>query len=81
MKTAAKWMSGLGALLVGAAVVGAPLSVAWAAEGSGAQDGLGGDGEYKYDVRRGMYQEEGGAKHHVRPGRYVEHQEGVEWKS
>ena len=80
MKKAAKWMSGFGALLMGAAVMGAPLSVAWAAEGSGAQDGLGGDGEYKYDVRRGMYQEEGGAKHHVRPGRYVEHHEDVEWK-
>ena len=80
MKKAAKWVSGVGALLMGAAVMGAPISVALAAEGTGAQDGLGGDGGYKYDVRRGMYQEEGGAKHHVKPGRYVEPQPNVEWK-
>ena len=78
MKKAAKWMSGLGALLMGAAVMGASISVAWAAEDTGAQDGLGGDGEYKYDVRRGMYQQEGGATHHVKPGRYAQPRQETE---
>ena len=47
MKKAAKWMSGLGALLMGAAVMGASISVAWAAEDTGAQDDLGSNDEYK----------------------------------
>ena len=78
MKKAAKWMRGLGALMMAAAVTGASLPVAWAAEDEGPRDGLGGSGEYKYNVRRGMYQQEGGATHHVKPGRYAQPRQETE---
>ena len=83
MKNAVKWISGLGVLALGAAVMAIPLPtlremplpMVLAEEDSGSRDGLGGNGEYKYNVRRGMYQQEGGADHHVKPGRYAQPQE------
>lgn len=79
MKKTGKWIHGLSAVVFGVALLGgtlpavtvdAALPMTLAAEDTGPRDGLGGDGEYKYNVRRGMYQKEGGADHHVKPGRY-----------
>ncbi|WP_462332915.1 hypothetical protein [Schwartzia sp. (in: firmicutes)] len=64
MKTS-KWMNGLCALAVGAAVLGTAMPYASAYDGA-----LNGDGPHKYDVRRGAYEQEGGSTIKVKPGRY-----------
>lgn len=64
MKSTKKWQKGLAAAILGTVIVGAPLFTAYA-------DGptLSRDGE-RYDVRRGMYEKEGGSDTHVRGGMY-----------
>ena len=64
MKTS-KWMNGLCALAVGAAVLGTAMPYASAYDGA-----LNGNGPHKYDVRRGAYEQEGGSTVKVKPGRY-----------
>lgn len=64
MKTT-KWMNGLCALAVGAAVLGTAVPYASAYDGA-----LNGNGEHKYDVRRGAYEQEGGSDIQVSRGRY-----------
>lgn len=69
MKLATKWNRRIFAAVLGAAVVGAPLFAAHA------DPAFSRDGE-RYDVRRGMYEQEGGSDEHVRLGQYAdkEHQ-------
>ena len=73
MKLAKKWNRRLFAAVLGAAVVGAPL-FAVHADPAFSQDGP------RYDVRRGMYEKEGGSDEHVRLGKYAdqEHREARE---
>ena len=61
-----QWNKKLIAAVIGAAVVGAPL-FAVHAEGPAFSP----DGE-RYDVRRGMYEQEGGSDTHVRLGQYAD---------
>lgn len=70
MKLAKKWNRRIFAAVLGAAVVGAPL-FAVHADPAFSQDGP------RYDVRRGMYEKEGGSDEHVRLGKYAdqEHRE------
>ncbi len=69
MKLATKWNRRIFAAVLGAAVVGAPLFAVHA------DPAFSRDGE-RYDVRRGMYEQEGGSDEHVRLGQYAdkEHQ-------
>ena len=69
MKLATKWNRRIFAAVLGAAVVGAPLFAVHA------DPAFSHDGE-RYDVRRGMYEQEGGSDEHVRLGQYAdkEHQ-------
>lgn len=69
MKLAKKWTRRIFAAVLGAVVVGAPLFAVHA------DPAFSRDGE-KYDVRRGMYEKEGGSDEHVRLGQYAdkEHQ-------
>ena len=69
MKLAKKWNRRIFAAVLGAAVVGAPLFAVHA------DPAFSRDGE-RYDVRRGMYEQEGGSDEHVRLGQYAdkEHQ-------
>lgn len=73
MKLAKKWNRRIFAAVLGAAVVGAPL-FAVHADPAFSQDGP------RYDVRRGMYEKEGGSDEHVRLGKYAdqEHREARE---
>ena len=69
MKLAKKWNRRIFAAVLGAAVVGAPLFAVHA------DPAFSRDGE-RYDVRRGMYEQEGGSDEHVPLGQYAdkEHQ-------
>lgn len=69
MKLAKKWNRRIFAAVLGAAIVGAPLFAVHA------DPAFSRDGE-RYDVRRGMYEKEGGSDEHVRLGKYAdqEHQ-------
>ena len=71
MKLGKKWHKQVFAAVLGAAVVGAPLLTAHAADPAFSRDGQ------QYDVRRGMYEKDGGSDEHVRLGQYAdrEHQE------
>ena len=73
MKLATKWNRRIFAAVLGAAVVGAPLFAVHA------DPAFSHDGE-RYDVRRGMYEKEGGSDEHVRLGKYAdqEHREARE---
>lgn len=73
MKLAKKWNRRIFAAVLGAAVVGAPLFAVHA------DPAFSRDGE-RYDVRRGMYEKEGGSDEHVRLGKYAdqEHREARE---
>lgn len=73
MKLAKKWNRRIFAAVLGAAVVGAPLFAVHA------DPAFSRDGE-RYDVRRGMYEQEGGSDEHVRLGKYAdqEHREARE---
>ena len=55
MKLANQWQKQIFAAVLGAAVVGAPLFTAHAAEPAFSRDGQ------QYDVRRGMYEKDGGS--------------------
>lgn len=70
MKLAKKWNRRIFAAVLGVTVVGAPL-FAVQADPSFSQNGE------RYDVRRGMYEKEGGSDEHVRLGKYADekHQE------
>ena len=63
MKLAKKWNRRIFAAVLGAAVVGAPLFAVHA------DPAFSRDGE-RYDVRRGMYEQEGGSDTQVRRGMY-----------
>ena len=69
MKLAKKWNRRIFAAVLGAAIVGAPLFAVHA------DPAFSRDGE-RYDVRRGMYEQEGGSDEHVPLGQYAdkEHQ-------
>ena len=71
MKAESKWQKRLAAAVLGAMVAGMPLFVAEAADPTFSQNGE------RYDVRRGMYEKEGGSDEHVRLGQYADekHQE------
>ncbi len=71
MKLAKKWNRRIFAAVLGAVVVGAPLLAVQAADPTFSQNGE------RYDVRRGMYEKEGGSDEHVRLGKYADekHQE------
>ena len=71
MRLAKKWHKQVFAAVLGAAVVGAPLFAVHAGEPTFSPDGE------RYDVRRGMYEKEGGSDEHVRLGKYADekHQE------
>ena len=60
-----QWNKKLAAAVIGAAIVGAPL-FAVHADPVFSQDGE------RYDVRRGMYEKEGGSDEHVRLGKYAD---------
>ena len=64
MKLANQWQKQIFAAVLGAAVVGAPLFTAHAAEPAFSRDGQ------QYDVRRGMYEKDGGSDAQVRRGMY-----------
>ena len=74
MKTS-KWMNGLCALAIGAAVLGTAMP-AMAAEADGS--GLNATGGHKYDVRRGAYEQEGGSQVKVKPGKYKQEEPTIE---
>ena len=63
MKLATKWNRRIFAAVLGATVVGAPLFAVHA------DPAFSRDGE-RYDVRRGMYEQEGGSDTQVRRGMY-----------
>ena len=67
MKMTKKWSRRFFAVALGMTIVGAPL-FAVHAEGNATftRDGQ------QYDVRRGMYEQEGGSDEHVRLGRYAD---------
>jgi hypothetical protein len=65
MKLAKKWNRRIFAAVLGTVVVGAPL-FAVHADPTFSQEGE------KYDVRRGMYEKEGGSDEHVRLGQYAD---------
>lgn len=69
MKLVKKWNRRIFAAVLGAAIVGAPLFAVHA------DPAFSRDGE-RYDVRRGMYEQEGGSDEHVPLGQYAdkEHQ-------
>ena len=71
MKLAKKWNRRIFAAVLGAVVAGAPLLAVQAADPTFSQNGE------RYDVRRGMYEKEGGSDEHVRLGKYADekHQE------
>ena len=65
-------MKGLGALVLGAMVVGGSF-LSFMATAQAAEDpafGASGNKNYRYDVRRGQYETPQGADHHVRMGKY-----------
>jgi len=71
-----QWMKGLCALALGAMVVGGSL-VTFTATAQAADKptfGTSGNKNYRYDVRRGMYERPEGAQHHVRMGKYQQRQ-------
>ena len=68
MKADKKWQKRLAAAILGAVVAGMPLFAAEAAEATFSQNGE------RYDVRRGMYEKEGGSDEHVRLGQYADEQ-------
>ena len=71
MKAESKWQKRLATAILGAMVAGMPLFAAEAANATFSRDGE------RYDVRRGMYEKEGGSDEHVRLGQYADekHQE------
>ena len=69
MKAEKKWQKRLAAVVLGAMVAGMPL---FAAEAE-SQSAFSPDGE-RYNVRRGMYEKEGGSDEHVRLGQYADEQ-------
>ena len=62
-----KWSRRLCAAVIGAAVVGTPLFAVHAGEEDG---GMSRHGQHRYDVRRGMYEKEGGSDTEVSRGMY-----------
>ena len=64
MKADKKWQKRLAAAILGAVVAGMPLFAAEAVEATFSQNGE------RYDVRRGMYEKEGGSDTEVRRGQY-----------
>ena len=66
MKMAKKWNRRIFAVALGAVLAGAPLFAVHAEEPAFTRDGQ------QYDVRRGMYEKEGGSDEHVRLGRYAD---------
>ncbi len=71
MKAESKWQKRLAAAVLGAVVAGMPLFAAQAADPAFSPDGE------RYNVRRGMYERDGGSDEHVRLGKYADekHQE------
>ena len=74
MKMTKQWNKRLFAVALGTVLVGAPLFAVHAEGPAFTREGQ------QYDVRRGMYEKEGGSDEHVRLGRYAdeEHQRARE---
>ncbi len=66
MKLAKKWNRRVFAAVLGAVIVGSPLFAVHAEGPSFSQDGE------RYDVRRGMYEKEGGSDEHIPLGQYAD---------
>lgn len=66
MKAEKKWQKRLAAAILGAMVAGMPLFAAHAEEAAFSRDGE------RYNVRRGMYEKDGGSDEHVRLGQYAD---------
>ena len=69
MKMSKKWNKRIFALVLGTVVAGAPLFAAQAEESAFSRHD-----EHRYDVRRGMYEQDGGSDTEVAPGRYAREQ-------
>ena len=67
MRLAKKWNRRIFAAVLGAVVVGAPLFAVHAEGGPSFSS----EGE-RYDVRRGMYEKEGGSDEHIDLGKYAD---------
>lgn len=76
MKISGKMSKGVCAAILGAVVAGMPLAAVHAEAGV-----LSRHGEHRYDVRRGMYAQEGGSDTEVCPGRYVDEENAKQYRN